>query len=289
MKKTALVTGGAGFIGTHLCRRLYQEGYRVVSLDNYFSGSKKNHIDGVEYIEGHTKDIQSLITFRPDILFHLGEYARVRHSLEEPQLVLDLNTVGTARVVEFWRTHGMKLVYAGSSTKFAQPRADGVEGKDRSPYSWSKAMNCELVSNYGRWYGLPFAIAYFYNVYGPGERPSDQYGTFIETLRQNVLHGTPHHIASPGTQTRAFTHVDDTVSALYLIGEKGEGDGYNIGAKEVYSLLDVAKLFGGEVVIDAQTPSTRSSGAEDTTKLQALGWVQERTLEEYIHSSLNRV
>jgi len=144
-QKTVLVTGGAGFIGTHLCKRLLVDGHKIISLDNYFTGSKENHIEGVEYREGHTKDVATLIPEQVDLIFHLGEYSRVARSLAEPEVVFDLNMSGTASVLEFWRARKCKLVYAGSSTKFAEEREDGVEGRDRSPYSWAKAANSELV------------------------------------------------------------------------------------------------------------------------------------------------
>lgn len=279
---TVIVTGGAGFIGSHLCERLVRDGHRVISLDNYFVGTKDNHVKGVEYREGHTKDIQKHIPETPDIIYHLGEYSRVLKSLEEPKRIWDLNIAGTLGVLEFWRKAACKLVYAGSSTKTAPIRADGVRGRDLAPYTWAKAANCDLVENYGRWYGLPHAITYFYNVYGPRERSAENYGTLVETFRQNHLHGRPHNVASPGTQTRAFTYVDDTVSGIVLAGEKGAGDGYCIGAAETYSLLDVANMFGGEVVMTPQTLSTRSSGVEDTVAIKALGWKQTKTLPEYI-------
>jgi len=284
-KKTILVTGGAGFIGSHLCERLVKDGHRVISLDNYFTGSKDNHVEGVEYREGHTKDIEQHIPERPDIIYHLGEYSRVLKSLEEPELVWDMNVTGTLGVLEFWRKHTCKLVYAGSSTKMAPIREDGVRGSDLAPYTWGKSALCELVNDYGRWYELPYAITYFYNVYGPRERSRESYGTLIETFRQNYLQGKLHEVASPGTQTRAFTHVGDTVLGIVLAGEKGQGDGFSIGANEVYSLLDVAKMFGGEIVMTPQTKSTRSSGAEDTLKIEALGWRQEHKLKEYIEEA----
>ena len=128
--KLILVTGGAGFVGSHLCKRLVAGGHRVISLDNYFTGSKDNHVGGVEYREGHTKHIGRLVSETPDIIFHLGEYARVEKSFEDPiELIWDLNITGTFAVAEFWRTRGGKLVYAGSSTKFA----DGGEGRFQSP------------------------------------------------------------------------------------------------------------------------------------------------------------
>ena len=285
--KIIVVTGGAGFIGAHLCERLASDGHRVISLDNYFKGSRDNHVPGVEYREGHTKDIAQLIPETPDLVYHLGEYSRTEASLDEPEVVLDLNTVGTIGVLEFWRTKRCKLVYAGSSTKFAAERADGVAGRDRSPYSWSKAANSELVIDYGRWYDLAYSIAYFYNVYGPRERTvtdGSRYGTVVETFRQCALAGTPCTIRGTGEQTRAFTHVADTVEALVLIGERGVCEEYGISAREVYSLLELAELFGLSVEFRPPTRSTRSSGAEDTTKLEALGWTQQHTLTEYIES-----
>lgn len=285
MKKLILVTGGAGFVGSHLVKRLVEDGHRVISLDNYFAGSRENHVPGAEYREGHTKDIEELVPEAPDLVYHLGEYSRVAKSLEEPELVFDLNIAGTASVLEFCRKKDVRLVYAGSSTKFVDARADGILGRDLSPYTWGKAVNSELVVNYGRWYGLQYSIAYFYNVYGPGERSAEEYGTVIETFRRNRLANKPHQVRAPGTQTRAFTHVEDTVSALVLIAEKGDIDEYAISSEDVYSLLEVAKMFGGEVEIAPATKSTRSSGAEDTTKLKLLGWKQEHTLVDYIMST----
>jgi len=273
-------------VGSNLIRELVKDpNNRVISLDNYFAGSKDNHVDGCEYREGHTKDVAKLVPEKVDVLYHLGEYSRVAPSLEEPDVVWDLNMQGTHGVLEYWRAHKPKLVYAGSSTKFADERADGVAGKDRAPYSWGKAANTDYIHNYGRWYDLPYSVAYFYNVYGPGERAGQfdgGYGTVVETFKQHFLKGEPATINGTGEQTRAYTHVDDTVAALQLIAEKGERDEYAISAKEVYSLLDLAKLYGLEIEFKPATKTTRSSGADDTSKLEALGWKQKHTLEEYI-------
>ncbi len=283
-QKLIVVTGGAGFIGSHLCKRLHELGHRVISLDNYFTGSRENHVEGVEYREGHTKDIAKLIPETPELVYHLGEYSRVARSMEEPAIVFGLNMEGTFAVLEFCRTKKCKIVYAGSSTKFVSANGAGVEGRDLSPYAWSKAANSELVANYGRWYGIPYSIAYFYNVYGPGERADWKtgYGTVIEVFKQNALAGSACHVNAPGTQTRAFTHVDDTVEGLIAIGERGGADEYAICAKETHSILDVARMFDCEVVMEAQTKTSRSSGADDTAKLEALGWEQKHTLADYI-------
>lgn len=277
--KTILVTGGAGFVGSHLCKRLAGQGHRVISLDNYFTGSKDNHVPGVEYREGHTKDIEKHIPETPDTIYHLGEYSRVEISLTEPALVWDLNKDGTFGVLEFWRKKGGKLIYAGSSTKFG----DGGLGRAQSPYAWTKASNTELVENYARWYDLSYAVTYFYNVYGPGEREG-KYGTVIEIFRQKMLRGEPLTVNAPGTQKRNFTHVDDIVDGLVLVGDKGQGDEFGLGAKEAYNILDVADMFGGSVEMRPEVPGNRMDATLDTTKANALGWKAKRKLTEYIAS-----
>ncbi len=283
--QTIVVTGGAGFIGSHLCERLAALGHRVISLDNYFTGVRDNHVAGVDYREGHTKDIQTYVPEQVDLVYHLGEYSRTEISLTEPALVWDLNTVGTFGVLEFWRAqnsisqHHCKLVYAGSSTKFA----DGGMGRDQSPYAWTKASNTELVRNYAAWYQLPYAITYFYNVYGPGER-SGSYGTVIEIFRQKMLRGEPLTITSPGTQKRNFTHVDDIVDGLLLVGGKGVGDEFGLGAEESYSILDVAQLFGGAIEMRPEAAGNRMTAVLDATKAHAIGWYATKKLADYINT-----
>lgn len=282
-QKIILVTGGAGFIGSHLCARLVKDDHKVISLDNYFTGSHENHVAGVDYREGHTKDIEKHIHESPDIIYHLGEYSRVAKSIEEPSLVWNLNMEGTFSVLEFWRKRGGKLVYAGSSTKMATPRPEGTAGRDLSPYTWSKASNTELVRNYSHWYGLPYSVAYFYNVYGPREQ-AGEYGTVIEIFRQKFLKGEPLPVRSPGTQERIYTHVEDTVNGLILVGESGERDEYSIAAAESYPILKVAQLFGTEITMLPARKTSRPSAAidTDTKKIKALGWKQTHTLEGYI-------
>ena len=166
-------------------------------------------------------------------------------------------------------------------------RSQEVAGRDRAPYNFAKAVNSELVHNYGRWYDLEYSVAYFYNVYGPRERAGQydgSYGTVVETFRQCAQKSEPAVINGDGTQTRAFTHVLDTVDALLVIAEKGVGDEYAISAAEVYSLNELADMFALEKQYVEATTSTRSSIAEDTTTLQALGWRQQYTLADYVKS-----
>lgn len=278
-KKLILVTGGAGFIGSHLCERLVKEGHRVISLDNYFTGSRENHVPGVEYREGHTKDVERLVPEFPELVFHLGEYSRTEKSFEDVETVWDLNTAGTFAVLEFVRRRRAKIVYAGSSTKFA----DGGFGRDQSPYAWSKATNTELVRNYGDWFRVPYAITYFYNVYGPRER-AGAFGTVIEIFRQSYVTGRPLGLVAPGTQTRNFTHVDDIVDGLLLVGEKGEGDDFGLGDEHAYSMREVVNLFGTEVIMLPERPGNRQTSSVDTTRSRSLGWEAKRSLAEYVQA-----
>lgn len=282
--KKVLVTGGAGFIGSHLCDRLVTEGCSVIVLDNYFTGSRDNHVDGVEYREGHTKDIEKLVPEKLDLVYHLGEYARVEKSMEEPGMVWDLNKAGTFAVLEFCRKRDCKIVYAGSSTKFS----DGGLGRDLAPYTWAKATNTELVKNYGQWYGLPFAITYFYNVYGPGEISHGPYSTVIGIFMEEYKHGQPLTVVAPGTQMRNFTHVEDIVDGLILVGDKGQGDEFGIGATEGHSVLDVAKTFCNEIIMLPERRGNRQDSVVDTSKVSALGWQQKHKLEEYIKDFIQR-
>jgi UDP-glucose 4-epimerase len=286
MSKLFVVTGGAGFVGSHLCERLLHEGHQVISLDNYFAGSADNHIDGVEYRMGHTKDIATLIPENPDTIFHLGEYARVEQSFNAVQTVIDFNIIGTAAVLEFWRAKGCKLVYAGSSTKFA----DGGQGKDQSPYAWTKATNTELVKRYGEWFGLKYAITYFYNVYGPRERGDLETGTLVGIFRDKVKRGEPLTVRLPGTQRRNFTHVFDIVEGIVRVGEQGEGDEFGLGNPQAFSILEVAEMFGGEIEHLEERPGNRKNSEVDIRRaMEELGWQPKHTLPEYLKELLRQI
>lgn len=280
-QKTAVVTGGAGFIGSHLCERLVKEGYKVISLDNYFTGSKDNHVAGVEYREGHTKDIAKHVPENPDIIYHLGEYSRTATAMYEPDVVFDLNTTGTLGVLRYWKEKKCKLVYAGSSTKMADIRHDGIAGRDLSPYTISKAHNTELVKDYGTWYDLPYVIVYFFNVYGPREL-SGTYGTVIEIFKQNIRTSTAHSVNRPGTQTRTYTHVLDTIDGIFLAGEKGNRDEYGICSNDTFRTEEIARMFGGPYQMLAQRKTSRPSTPVDNSKISSLGWRQKYSLKEYI-------
>jgi UDP-glucose 4-epimerase len=279
MQKIIVVTGGAGFVGSHLCERLAFDGHRVISLDDYSTGTEANHVPGVEYRMGSTAAIAALITETPDLVYHLGEYARTEQSFSDVARVLASNQTGTAAVLEFVRATGAKLVYAGSSTKFA----DAGIGRDQSPYAWTKATNTDLVQRYADWYGIRYAITYFYNVYGPRERSDTGTGTLIAIFAERRRRGLPLQIRRPGTQKRNFTHVLDIVDGLVLVGQRGEGDEYGLGHPDAYSVLEVAEMFGGPVEYLEERPGNRmSSGVDIHRAALELGWKPQRDLPSYI-------
>ncbi len=274
-----LVTGGAGFIGSHLCETLVSnKDYQIWSLDNYSTGSESNHISGVNYIKGSTSDIDDLINFSPDIVYHLGEYSRVEQSFDDINTVWEYNKQGTFSVLQFCRKHASKIVYAGSSTKFG----DGGLGRSQSPYGWTKASNTELVENYGKWFDLPYAIVYFYNAYGRREISRGKYATLIGLFSEKMRNNEALSVVAPGTQKRNFTHVSDIVSGLILVGENGYGDEFGIGSPDAYSVLEVAKMFGGEIKMIEGRRGNRMTADVITDKTTALGWSSSKKLNEYI-------
>lgn len=285
MSKKILVTGGAGFIGSHLCEELVKDPqHEVFSLDNYSTGSESNHIPGVTYLRGETKDIEEKIPFVPDFVFHLGEYSRTSESFKEPEKTWQYNAEGTFRVLEFCRKNGVKkIVYAGSSTK----QADGGDGRNQSPYAWTKAANTELIQRYHDWFGLPFVTVYFYNVYGGREIQNGPYATLIAIFKRLTREKKPLTIVAPGTQHRSFTHVSDIVRGIMLAAEKGNGDGYCLGPKSMHTIREVAEMFGGEIVVLPEKPGDRKTVSIDLAKTEEeLGWKAAVQLEDHIKEFL---
>jgi len=278
-KKQILVTGGAGFVGSHLCEELAKDKDNyVVSLDSYFSGSENNHVENVEYIKGTTNDISDLIKFKPDQIFHLGEYSRVEQSFEDIDKVWEMNAQPILKILNFAKENNSKLIYSGSSTKYGN---DGL-GRDKSPYAWIKAANSDLVRTYSAWFGIDYAITYFYNVYGGREIRTGKYATLIGIFQESMLMKSSLKIVSPGTQERNFTHIDDIVSALILIGENGEGDEYGIGSDESFTVLKVAELFGGCIEMLPERKGNRMGANLISTKTKSLGWQPKKSLKEFI-------
>lgn len=288
MSQTLLVTGGAGFVGSALIKSLLADypAAAIVSLDNYFTGVPENHVNDprVTYVDGSTADLAKIWADRglpsPEIVFHLGEYSRIVTSFDDHDLTWDYNLLGTKEVVKFASARGAKLIYAGSSSKF------GNDGQDENlnPYAWTKAKNIEYIQNYSNWYGLDYAITYFYNVYGPGQITSGKYATVIGIFEDKYLRGEPLPVVSPGTQTRDFTHIDDIVRGIVLVAQKGNGDGFLLGAGHEWPLIEVAEMFGVPYELVPALRGERSRGQADITKAAGLGWQPSVRLDEYVAS-----
>lgn len=286
VSQTLLVTGGAGFVGTNLIKALLADfpAAAIVSLDNYFTGVPENHVNDprVTYLDGSTVDLAKIWAERglasPEIVFHLGEYSRIVQSFDDHDLTWEFNLLGTKEVVKFASANGSKLIYAGSSSKF------GNDGQDENlnPYAWTKAKNIEYIKNYSAWYGLDYAITYFYNVYGPGQITSGRYATVIGIFEDHYLRGEPLPVVSPGTQTRDFTHVDDIVRGIVLVAQKGSGDGYLLGTGREWPLLDVARLFGVDYELVPALRGERVRGQADISRAAELGWRPSSTLDAYV-------
>lgn len=276
--KTILVTGGCGFIGFNLIKSLKDENI-VHSIDNYSSGLKERELDNVKYYRLDTKDIFEIENIcSPDIIYHLGEYSRVENSINYPTTVFDSNILGTYKVLQFAEKKMAKVIYAGSSTKFG----DNGRNKHETPYAFTKSVNTEIVKNYCEWNKINYAITYFYNVYGEGENETGDYATVIGIFKNKYLNNQPIPVVRPGNQTRNFTYIQDIVSGLILVGDKGYGDDYGIGSESKFSILEIAKLFSSNIVYLPPRIGNRMDANLITSKTTKLGWKAKGDLTNYI-------
>ena len=243
-QKKILVTGGAGFVGTNLIKLLINKTkYDIISLDNYSSGSKRNHIKSkrVKYINGKTTNIEKLVKKPGEInsIFHFGEFARIYQSFLNMNECLDSNTIGSNAVFNFCLKNKIRLIYSATSASLGNKGDD----KNLSPYAFSKAKNLELLENLKKWFGFKYEVIYFYNVYGPHQIHKGQMSTVIGIFEDHYKNKKALPVVKPGTQTRRFTHIDDTVNVCYLAWKKNLCRHYSIASKKSYSILEVAKMF----------------------------------------------
>ncbi len=249
MKKIIVVTGGAGFVGSNLIEYLLiKTKLNIVSIDNYSTGSKKNHVKSkrVKYINSHTKNIfKSLSRYKKIIhsLFHFGEFARIYQSFHKMDECINSNTIGTNEVFNFCLINKIKLIYSATSASI------GNKGKDKnlSPYAFTKAKNLELLENLKLWFKFKFEIIYFYNVYGPKQIKKGSMATVIGIFEEQFKNKKPLTVVSPGSQSRRFTHVDDTVRICFYAWRQNKCRHYSISNKKSYSILEVAKLFNSKI------------------------------------------
>jgi len=270
-----LVIGGAGFVGSNLCKELVNAGISVQSIDDYSTGSEKNHVENVKYINYDCRNINKIAhkIDLVDTVFHLGEFPRVELSVNNPIEAMSRITGAISPVIEFCYKQSAKLIYSGSSTRF---------GDAESPYSICKEINSQIVHRLCSYLHMSYAITYFYNVYGPNEIESGPYSTLIAKIIYAKKNNKKITVTAPGTQKRNFTHVNDVVKALMLIGQNGHGDNYGIGSDNSYSVLDVIKLADCEYEIGKAKKGNRLSANLITEKTKALGWKENDSIVEYI-------
>ena len=261
-KDIIIVTGGAGFVGTNLIKLLLKKTkYKIVSLDDYSSGTKLNHIRSprLKYIKGKTVNISKLIrnNRRINSVFHFGEFARIYQSFVKMNECIDSNSVGSNAVFNFCLKNKIKLIYSATSASLGNKGND----KNLSPYAFSKAKNLELLENLKKWFNFKYEVIYFYNVYGPHQISKGQMSTVIGIFEDHFKRGKPLPVVRPGTQTRRFTHIDDTIQVCFIAWKKNLCRHYSIANKKSYSLIDVAKMFNSKIKFLPKRPGERYASA----------------------------
>ncbi len=249
MKNIIVVTGGAGFVGSNLIKFLIKKtNYKIISIDDYSSGSKKNHLQSkkVSYIKSHTKNISVVLNRhkkRINSIFHFGEFARIYQSFLKMNDCIQSNTIGTNAVFDFCLKNKIKLIYSATSASL------GNRGKDKnlSPYAFTKSKNLEFLENLKRWFNFKYEVIFFYNVYGPNQISRGNMATVIGIFEDCYLKGKPLPVVKPGTQSRRFTHIDDTIDICYRAWKKNNCKHYTISNRKSYSIIKVAKLFGSKI------------------------------------------
>ena len=281
--KKALVTGGAGFIGTNLIQRLILEGYQVFSLDNYSTGSRDNELSSVTYVKGDIESIDQFNTQNFDYCFHLAAQSRVQPSFEDPEESLRVNVQGTLKVMEWAKKNNVKVLYAGSSSKHHDP--------SDSPYAMTKFLGEEICKLYRKTYDIDVEIARFYNVYGPHEPLDEKFGNVIGIWRVKANKGLSLPIVGDGEQRRDFTHVDDLVDGIIRISNSKvkHDDAWEIGAGINYSINELYTMFNQKYGIDSVNIPDQKGNYRETLRInddliKLLNWQPKDRLKEYIEN-----
>ena len=261
-KKKILITGGAGFVGTNLIKLILERtNYKIISVDNYSSGSRKNHFKNrrVKYINAHTKNISQTIEDPKSIqaVFHFGEFARIYQSFLKMDECVGSNSIGSNALFNFCLKNKIKLIYSATSASLGNKGKD----KDLSPYAFTKAKNLELLEDLKKRFKFKYEVIYFYNVYGPHQISKGEMATVIGIFEHYYKLKKPLPVVRPGTQTRRFTHIQDTVEICYLAWKKNLCRHYSIANQKSYSILDVAKMFGEKIKYLPKRPGERYASA----------------------------
>ena len=250
MKDIIVVTGGAGFVGSNLIEKLlsYKKNFKIISIDNYSTGKKKNHIidKKITYLNGSTENIEKLLKKKINkihSLFHFGEFSRIYQSFSKFEECLQSNSIGSKSVFNFCLRNKIKLIYSATSASLGNSGSD----KNLSPYAFTKSKNLELLENLKRWFNFKFEVIYFYNVYGNRQIEIGDMATVIGIFENQYRNGKPLTVVRPGTQSRQFTHIDDTVKVCLEAWIKNKGLHYSIFSKEKFTVLNVAKMFKAKI------------------------------------------
>ena len=259
MKNLIVVTGGAGFIGSNLINLLLKKtNKKIISLDNYSTGSRKNHIvsNRVKYLNGNTANTKKILfRYKKKIasLFHFGEFARIYQSFQNFDECYDSNSIGSKSVFKFCLENNIKLIYSATSASLGNSGND----KNLSPYAFTKSKNLELLENFKKWFYFKYEIIYFYNVYGKGQIETGPMATVIGIFQNNFKKNKPLSIVQPGSQTRRFTHIKDTIETCYIAWKANKCRHYSIAHQKSYSIIQVAKMFKSKIIFIKSRPGER--------------------------------
>ena len=292
MKNILVVTGGAGFIGSNLIEELIRfKKYKVLSIDNYSSGSSKNHIKNsrVRYLNGHTKNISATLkNYKGKIhtIFHFGEFSRIFQSFNKFEECFSSNIEGSLRLFNFALENKIKVVYSATSASL------GNTGKDMnlSPYAFTKAKNLEFLENLKKWFNFKYEIIYFYNVYGPRQISTGNMATVVGIFEECFKKKKPLPVVKPGSQTRMFTHVKDTVNACLAAWKKNQNKHYSVAGNKSYSIIKLAKLFRSKIKYLPPRKGERFSSALTKMNLnnKIIRLKAKTRLKDYVGSFLRK-
>jgi UDP-glucose 4-epimerase len=292
LKNIIVITGGAGFVGSNLIEYFVRRtNFKILSIDNYSSGSKKNHIinEKVKYVDAHTKDIHKILNAyksRIKSIFHFGEFSRIFQSFLYMDECIKSNTIGTVAVFNFCFKNKIKLIYSATSASL------GNRGRDKnlSPYAFTKSKNIEFLENLKKWFKFKYEIIFFYNVYGPRQIATGKMATVIGIFEDHYIKGKPLPVVKPGTQSRRFTHIKDTVEVCYKAWKANKCRYYSISNNKSLTIKEVARLFNSRIKYLPSRKGERYASALSGMSLnnkvyKNLGKVQ---LEDYISEFIKK-
>ena len=280
-----LVTGGAGFVGTNLIKRLLKDGHDVVSIDNYSAGKEENHQEGCRYWNHDLTDSYCAVLERNeyDIIFHMAALARIQPSIKNPHKTIYNNFVSTLNILEYARQNDIRFVYAGSSSVH--------HGLFESPYAWSKFSGEDLCKLYSNVYNTNTAICRFYNVYGPQQIEDGTYATLLGIFEKQYREGNSLTIVGDGEQRRDFTHIDDIVDGVVKSSKQPfKGEIFELGRGVNFSINEIADMFGKDYpkeYIEQRPGEYDVTLCDYTLANKVLGWKPTRNIKDYIKSKIN--